>query len=440
MKTAVISEVTIYLFANDLRVSDNHALQAAINDTQNKNTSLLCMYCLVPHLFNRVGDQAKSMGAARWQFLLASIADLKSQLHDKQMALTVSTMNWVDALDAVANECTIKSIHLGATAGYYERQAIDAISRKYNVTTHDNQTLYDQADLPMALDDLPKHFTPFRKRLEKVGLPNVLKQPDTWPKSHQASIDQWSVLTANKVAEVHSFDGGETAGLAHLEQYMQSDLPSHYKKVRNELMGWSNSTKFSPWLAWGCLSPRQIMQQLHQYEVDRGANESTYWIFFELLWREFFHWNGLKQGSRLFHTKGSDVGASSAPELCQKFIDWSEGNTGVPLIDACMRQLNHSGYMSNRGRQIAASYLINEAGVDWRLGAAYFEQQLVDFDVASNWGNWQYIAGVGADPRGGRHFNIEKQQKTHDPKNKFINRWADFEVKTHSVQYHDVMN
>ncbi|GAD00708.1 cryptochrome [Agarivorans albus MKT 106] len=88
-----------------------------------------------------------------------------------------------------------------------------------------------------------------------------------------------------------------------------------------------------------------------------------------------------------------------------------------------MHQLNSSGWMSNRGRQIVASCLVNELQVDWRYGAAYFEQGLIDYDVASNWGNWQYIAGVGADPRGGRHFDIDKQSKMFDPNKQFIKRW-----------------
>jgi deoxyribodipyrimidine photo-lyase len=90
-----------------------------------------------------------------------------------------------------------------------------------------------------------------------------------------------------------------------------------------------------------------------------------------------------------------------------------------------MRELNETGYMSNRGRQITASCLVNELGVDWRYGAAYFQQQLIDYDVACNWGNWQYIAGVGVDPKGGRHFDIEKQTAMYDPEGEFINKWTD---------------
>ncbi len=88
-----------------------------------------------------------------------------------------------------------------------------------------------------------------------------------------------------------------------------------------------------------------------------------------------------------------------------------------------MHQLVACGWMSNRGRQIAASCLVNEMQVDWRYGAAFFEKHLIDYDVANNYGNWQYIAGVGADPRGGRHFNLDKQAAMYDPDGEFTRRW-----------------
>jgi deoxyribodipyrimidine photo-lyase len=107
----------------------------------------------------------------------------------------------------------------------------------------------------------------------------------------------------------------------------------------------------------------------------------------------------------------------------EHFNAWCCGETNNEFVNAFMRQLLHTGWMSNRGRQIVASYLINEMSIDWRYGAAWFEQQLIDYDVAANWGNWQYLAGVGTDPRGRRHFNIEKQRQTYDPECTFITRW-----------------
>jgi deoxyribodipyrimidine photo-lyase len=120
----------------------------------------------------------------------------------------------------------------------------------------------------------------------------------------------------------------------------------------------------------------------------------------------------------------------------QRFKQWCNGKTPYPIVNACIHQLNKTGYLSNRGRQIVASCLVNELQIDWRCGAAYLEQQLIDYDVASNWGNWQYIAGVGCDPRGGRHFSLQKQAQSYDPKGVFIKKWGGVE-STGSLDYID---
>ena len=106
-----------------------------------------------------------------------------------------------------------------------------------------------------------------------------------------------------------------------------------------------------------------------------------------------------------------------------RFQKWCHGNTPYAIVNACMKQLNATGYLSNRGRQLVASCFVHELGLDWRYGAAYFEQQLIDYDVAANWGNWQYLAGVGADPRGHRWFDLAKQAERYDPQQEFIQRW-----------------
>jgi len=106
------------------------------------------------------------------------------------------------------------------------------------------------------------------------------------------------------------------------------------------------------------------------------------------------------------------------------FEQWKDGVTKNDFVNAFMIQLKQTGWMSNRGRQIVASYFVNQLGLDWRYGAAWFEEQLIDYDPANNWGNWQYLAGVGVDPRGRRAFNIEKQRQMYDPDNVFINQYV----------------
>ena len=258
--------------------------------------------------------------------------------------------------------------------------------------------------------------------MEALDIDPPLMMPKHLPAPVEALTEE-SQGFAITDAEQSLFEGGERAALAQLEAYFSSDRPAHYKHWRNELDGWSNSTKFSPWLANGNLSVRRLHKRLRDFEQEQVANESTYWIFFELLWREYFQWVARKLGHKLFSAQGV---AKHKKQCCfypERYQKWCHGNTPYPLVNALMNQLNQTGYMSNRGRQIVASCLVNELQLDWRFGAAYFEQQLIDYDVASNWGNWQYIAGVGMDPRGGRHFNIDKQSRQFDPEGRFIRDW-----------------
>lgn len=168
-----------------------------------------------------------------------------------------------------------------------------------------------------------------------------------------------------------------------------------------------------------------MVAALAEYESDQGANESTQWIVFELLWREFFRWYSNFYGHRVFSFSGIAGEKPTTTFEQGLFNDWCQGTTPWPLVNACMNELRQTGCLSNRGRQIAASCLVNELNLDWRSGAGYFEQQLIDYDPCSNWGNWQYIAGVGADPRGGRHFNLEKQAQSWDADHQYRNLWAD---------------
>jgi deoxyribodipyrimidine photo-lyase len=220
------------------------------------------------------------------------------------------------------------------------------------------------------------------------------------------------------------FQGGETAALTRLNQYFwQRDYLKSYKETRNGLLGADYSSKFSPWLALGCLSPRWIDAQVKAYETQRIRNESTYWLIFELLWRDFFRWIAAKHGKQIFHPSGLQGIPIPWQEDWLQFRLWQEGKTGFPLVDANMRELAATGFMSNRGRQNVASFLTKNLGINWQLGAEWFESQLIDYDVCSNWGNWNYTAGVGNDARGFRYFNITKQSRDYDPKGDYLRHW-----------------
>ena len=220
---------------------------------------------------------------------------------------------------------------------------------------------------------------------------------------------------------------------------------STYKDTRNGLLGLDFSTKLSAWLALGCITARQIHAYLLDFEESRtplgkgaqgygkGENKGTAAVRFELLWRDYMRLCTRKFGPRLFRLGGFRNDASYAWKSPTKNRDvqhqltrFLQGTTGTGLIDASMRELFLTGYTSNRARQNVASFLAKHLGIDWRIGAEWYESLLVDYDLSSNWGNWQYTAGVGNDPRGeARVFNPVKQAVDYDPKGRYVRGWVE---------------
>ena len=408
----------LFWFTNDLRLHDQPALWK-----MQSVDKLICVFCLDPQWFRPNGLNAKAMGERRFQFLVESLKDLQQQLQHAGQVLIINQQTPHLALTELINKYNVDIIARSQHAGVYENRHWKLVQQQFpdrKFITETSHTLFSADDLPFQLNQLPTSFTQFRKQVEDLALPRPMSSPQQLPPPPgPIAIDEIN----QPVLEPSKFTGGETAALKHINDYFSTDLPANYKTVRNELDGWTNSTKFSPWLALGCLSVRHLASRLKNYEQTNVSNDSTYWIYFELLWREYFQWYAHCYGARLFRFDGIKNSKSRRCYYPERYQKWCNGNTPYPLVNACMKQLNATGYMSNRGRQIVASCFVHELNLDWRFGAAYFEQQLIDYDVAANWGNWQYIAGVGADPRGGRQFNIEKQTRQYDPEGEFIRHW-----------------
>ena len=222
---------------------------------------------------------------------------------------------------------------------------------------------------------------------------------------------------------VLSFTGGEKAALKRLQEYFwDGDHLKDYKFTRNGLLGADFSSKFSPWLANGALSARRIYWEVRKYEEQRKKNVSTYWMLFELMWRDYFRYSAWKHGDMIFWASGIQKSKREWRQDKTDFQKWAEGITGIPFIDANMRELNATGYMSNRGRQNVASFLAQNLNIDWRMGAEYFESQLLDYDPCSNYGNWAYNTTVGHDPRN-RYFNIIGQAQKYDANGDYVRTW-----------------
>lgn len=225
-----------------------------------------------------------------------------------------------------------------------------------------------------------------------------------------------------------------------MHHLLKSGAMTHYKDTRNGMLGTDFSSKLSAWLALGCLTAREVHSAMLDFEEGRmveckgtegygkGENKGTGWMRFELLWRDYMRLCTRKFGPRLFRASGFRSDETVKWRRNEDVLHrWLNGTTGSGLIDASMRELVLTGYTSNRARQNAASFLAKHLGLDWRLGAEWYESYLVDYDVSSNWGNWQYVAGVGNDPReggGGRKFNPIKQADDYDPQAQYIKAWV----------------
>lgn len=379
----------------------------------------------------------------RQQFLRDALRDLRQQLEQlgsDLLELQVPQASSSGAVDLVVNlthHLGIQTIYCEVIEAPEEMQVLTAL-RQAGLTVHAKleSTMIAMRDLPFAPDTMPDQFTQFRNKIEKAKylftepvlapsyippLPNDFKRSELISGA-QTPIQPTGHPHSSFPHYLDAYRGGTSTAVAHLKQYLGRALPHSYKATRNQLHGLDYSSKLSPWLALGCISARSIMRELKQFESEQGANEGSYWLWFELLWRDYFRILHLKYGKQLYCAGG--LNQSEKPiHNARGFEHWCSGTTGESIVDAGMRELKATGYLSNRLRQVVASYLIYDLHSDWRAGAAWFEAQLLDYDVYSNQGNWLYIAGRGTDPRGGRRFNPQKQAQDHDANGSYRALW-----------------
>lgn len=306
-----------------------------------------------------------------------------------------------------------------------------AVSKNVEYYEFFDQFLYHPEDIAMSFNQIPQVFTNFRKKVEKyskvrssVGIES--QKPNT-NISNSTQIPTLKDL-GFKDFKTHAntafpFKGGETSAIQRLNNYFfETKKLGFYKKTRNGLVGTDFSSKFSPWLANGSISARTIYWQVKKFEKEHYKNQSTYWLIFELIWRDYFKYISLKHGNTIFKI-GGILNKEYEWKTNQALIkQWIEGETRSTFVNANMVELKKTGWMSNRGRQNVASFFAKDLLLDWRIGAAYFESLLIDYDVHSNYGNWMYVAGVGNDPRD-RKFNVDTQAERYDANGKFQNLW-----------------
>jgi deoxyribodipyrimidine photo-lyase len=433
----VTSRILIW-YRNDLRLHDHQPLHQALKKALKKEAVVIPVYCFDPRQFGQTPFGFAKTGAFRAQFLRQSVADLRHSLESLGSNLIVRQGYPEQVLPELAKQLQVSDIYYHQEITSEEQTVETAVkqalaSQNIRLCSFWGHTLYHPDDLPFDISDLPELFTTFRKQVEKHAriAPALPAPSQLQPLPSEIAVgeipdlaDLGLQIPVEDRRAVLPFQGGETAGQARLDHYFwKQNQIRVYKETRNGMLGADYSSKFSAWLAAGCLSPRYIYEQVLHYEEEQIRNDSTYWLIFELLWRDYFRFIAAKHGNKIFYRSGLQGLEIAWKQDWPRFDLWRSGQTGYPLVDANMRELMTSGFMSNRGRQNVASFLTKNLGIDWRMGAEWFESLLIDYDVCSNWGNWNYSAGVGNDARGFRFFNITKQAKDYDPQGKYVKHW-----------------
>jgi deoxyribodipyrimidine photo-lyase len=418
---------------NDLRLHDHEALTRALDAAD----EVIPVYCIDPRHFGTTRWFGfPKTGAFRARFLLESLGNLRERLRERGGELWVLQGKPEKLIPALADQYGASAVYAHKEVTEEETTVERKLENRLDIPLHFSwgATLYHLQDLPMHVRDLPEIFTQFRKKAEKyASVRESFPSPAAIPSPHTDDAGVIPSLVDLGIREsgipsseaVLPFHGGESAGLERLYDYFwEGDFLKEYKETRNGLIGANYSSKFSAWLALGCLSPRKIYDEVLRYEDLREKNRCTYWMIFELIWRDYFRFVCEKHGNAVFHKSGIKGQADKRMQVdWKRFEEWKEGKTRSGFVNANMIELKETGFMSNRGRQNVASYLVNDLKLDWRMGAEWFESVLVDYDVCSNWGNWNYVAGVGNDPREGRYFNTQRQAERYDPNGEYVRKW-----------------
>lgn len=407
---------SLYWLRNDLRIQDNLAL---IEFCQQASSGLVVWFP-TPSFFRA--------DILRRHFILASLLEIKKSINQLGSQLVIFKEPLLDVLPSLITHNAIEAVFYSSEPTPEEKKD-EAILKKIpsiKIVSVFQQSLIHIQDLSFPIEELPAVFTQFRKKTEENLIvskpqPAPTKMPPVFQFTEE--INEWFVEDELQKVQHHpQLIPGEMAGLFRIQDYIfTEDKLKVYKETRNGLLNWNDSSKLSAWLAVGAISPRQIYAAIRRYEHECCKNESTYWLIFELLWRDYFRFIALKLQSTLFNQKRSFT-LDDKQAQDRLFQNWCHAKTGDDFVDANMTELNQTGWMSNRGRQNVASYLAKILKVDWRLGAAYFEKKLIDYDASSNWGNWAYLAGVGQDPRD-RLFNTVSQAKRYDKDGHYRRLW-----------------
>jgi len=380
-------DTAVVLFTRDLRVHDNPALAAASREARR----VVPLFVLDDEILGSDFGRAPN----RLGFLAESLGDLDASLRGLGSHLVVRRGDPAEEIARLAPDV----VHCAEDASARAQNREARLADRFDLRLHPSTTVAGDGDLKTY-----KVFTPYYR----AWLAQPRRAPEEAPRLGGAGETPGTLPTPPPGRSPDVPPGGETAGRARLATWLDDEI-DHYDTASLA----APTSRLSPYLHFGCVSPLEL--------VTRAAAAES-WVR-QVCWRDFY-----AQLLRAFpETSRADLydrpyGRGGEGPLLDA---WREGRTGYPLVDAGMRQLQHEGWMHNRVRLVTASFLVKDLEIDWRHGADHFERLLVDGDVASNRGNWQWVAGTGVDhAQAGRMFNPTLQARKLDPDGVYVRRYV----------------
>lgn len=425
-------DINIVWFRNDLRTKDQKSLHEACQQPE----PVLGVYCFDPKHYEVTEYGFKKTEKYRAKFLIETVSQLSNNLKELNISLHVELDEPANIFKTLSEKFNIKTLFFQTEWTAEENLAeneVKSVLKDTRFVTHYNQFLFHPEDLPYDdFSQIPEVYTNFRKKCEKqshvreeIPIPEQYSEKNLFtigtkiPSLTDLGLEEFEIDERS----AFPFHGGEDEAWKRLTHYFwDTKKLQYYKKTRNGLLGTDYSSKFSAWLANGSISAVSIYHEVKKFEQEIKKNQDTYWLIFELIWRDYFKYISLKHGNKIFYLGGVLNKKYDWENNDKALRQWINGNTSESFVDANMIEIRETGFMSNRGRQNVNSYWAKEWKQDWRIGAAYFEAMLVDYDVHSNWGNWMYNSGVGNDPRD-RKFNIKSQAERYDANGKYQRTW-----------------
>ena len=415
-------------FRNDLRTADNPALAAACAEGR----MVRALFLVTPAQWRR-----HDWSPAKVELLLGLVNDLGRQLAGLGITLEVRECEdfkaSVDALKQYCHQHGVRQLHFNEEYGVNERRRDRTVRDSLNaldikVCKYRDQTVAPVDSIRTGQDEPYSVFTPFSRRWRQwidEASPTVLPVPKAmgdgvkWT-PYRATADDLGFGTPPPALVAASENGAHD----QLDQFLEERCGSY--KADRDFPAVDGTSKLSPYLSLGALSGRQCMLAAREAQGQGGNQEGfSTWVS-EIAWRDFYI-------HILYHYPRVSMHKAFKPETDEltwnpaekQFDAWKEGRTGIPLVDAAMRQLRETGWMHNRLRMVTAMFLTKNLFIDWRQGEAWFMQNLVDGFLASNNGGWQWSASTGTDAAPYfRVFNPVTQSERFDPKGEFIRHWV----------------